>query len=510
MVTQPVFVLGLDSGTQSAKACVWDLQGHCHARASRPLAVSTPREGWAEQDSAAWWESARGAIAEAVSRVDASRVAAVGVAFQRETFTLLDDSGAPVRPGMLWLDIRAAAEVAEALRHTDADAFHRRTGKPLDVTSVIPRMLWIARHEPGTLAQARRWTDVGAFLLERLTGTPSTCVAGIDTTGLVDIASRWWAPDLLALAGLEAVRMPGLVEPGSVAGSLSAEAAAATGLRRGTPVVAAGGDGQVLAVGLGAAAGGGFTLTLGTSIVLGLPHSQPSVSSLYRTLMSARPDRQFLLESVIQSGTYILRWFSENFAGAGGDEEMERTVSAVAAGCDGLVTVPHWWGVRFPESMPEARGAMLGWSHRHTRAHFLRSILEGTAFELKKLVEDYRTEFPESPLPRIRIGGGGTQSPTWRRILCDSIGLPLVLNEEPEPVALGAAILAAAAAGAFPDVDAASAAMIRPGETLSPDPGAAMVYESVFRGLYLPLREAALRAAAGAAREQKQQNRDTF
>jgi len=490
-----MFVLGLDSGTQSAKACVWDLHGHCHARASRPLTVSTPQEGWAEQDPAEWWQSARAAIAEAASEVDPSRIAAMGVAFQRETFTLLDDSGSALRPGILWLDIRAGAEVEEASRRLGADAFHRRTGKPLDVTSVVPRMLWIARHEPGVFARARSWADVGSFLFGKLTGTPATCVAGADTTGLVDMAARWWAPDILSCAGLDGVRMPGLFEPGAVVGSLTREAAEATGLLRGLPVVAAGGDGQALAVGLGAGAGRGFTLTLGTSVVLGLPRAASSVSKLYRTLISARPDRQYLLESVIQSGTYILRWFEETFGRAGPsvDEDGERKVSALSPGSDGLITIPHWWGVRFPESMPEARGAMLGWSHRHTRAHFLRSILEGVAFELRKLVQDFQEELPGSAALPVTACGGGTRSRAWLRILCDTLGATIVLNEDPEPAALGAAILSAEAIGAFPDVDTAARAMIHTGETLNPDPGAASRYEALFRGSYLPLREAALR-----------------
>ncbi len=143
--------LGLDCGTQSAKAGIWDGHGTCLARAARPLSVQTPAEGWAEQDPREWWESARGAIAEAVARVGAARVAAMGVSFQRETFALLDGRGADVRPAILWLDIRAAAEVEEAARRIGADAYHRRTGKPLDVTSVLPRMLWLARHEPAAL-----------------------------------------------------------------------------------------------------------------------------------------------------------------------------------------------------------------------------------------------------------------------------------------------------------------------------------------------------------------------
>jgi len=480
-----VLFLGLDSGTQSAKVGIWDETGTCVSRASRPLSVQTPGEGWAEQDPAEWWSSAAGAVSEAVSRVEVSRVAAVGVSFQRETFALHDDEGRAVRPSLLWLDIRAGAEVQEAVRRVGAEAYHRRTGKPLDATSVLPRMLWLARHEPLALERASRWMDVGAFLMERLAGIPATVSAGADTTGLVDLRTRWWAPDHLAACGLDRLRMPGLVEPGHRVGALTREAAEATGLPAGLPVVAGGGDGQCLAVGLGATPGTGFTLTLGTSVILGVAHGTASVSPLYRTLIAARPDRQFLRESVIQSGTYVVKWFEESF-GPPGNADVPR-------GSDGLVTVPHWWGVRFPESLPDARGATFGWSHRHTRAHFHRSILEGVAFELRKLADDHRAELPGGASTRVRACGGGARSRTWLGILAEVIAVPVETAAEPEPAALGAAMLAAVGAGAFPDMDSVTAAMVRPGETIRPDEAGAAAYDALYRGGYLPAREASLR-----------------
>lgn len=180
------YILGLDCGTQSAKACIWDREGRCVARASAPLSVSAPHPGWAEQDPAEWWGSARAAIAQAASSIDATRLVALGIAFQRETFTLADARGAPLRPGILWLDIRADGETAEISGTFGADAIHRLTGKPLDVTSAVPRMRWIAHHEPDVLRRAARWMDVCSCIVERMTGELVTCVAGADTSGLVE------------------------------------------------------------------------------------------------------------------------------------------------------------------------------------------------------------------------------------------------------------------------------------------------------------------------------------
>jgi xylulokinase len=501
------FVIGLDCGTQSAKACIWDLKGRCVSRASAPLSVATPHPGWAEQDPEEWWGSARAAVAQAASAIDPGCIIALGIAFQRETFTLTDSHRVPLRPGILWLDIRASEETAEVSAAFGAEACHRLTGKPLDVTSAVPRMLWIARHEPDVFRRAARWMDVCSFVAERMTGDFATCVAGADTSGLVDLATRQWSPELRSIAGLGQIELPRLVEPGAVIGSLLPDAAHAMGVPPGLPVVAAGGDGQALSVGMGIGIGDGFTLTLGTSIALGLLSAHPSVAGLYRTLIAALPGSHYLLESVIQSGTYILRWFAESFGNgqddAGGIEAWEQEIAALPPGSDGLVTIPHWWGVRFPESDPDARGATLGWSHQHTRAHFLRSILEGVGFELKRFQQGFARECPEAKTRHVTVCGGGARSAAWLRILCDIMGMPLRVLDEQEPTALGAAMLAAVAAGAFTDPGGAARAMVGIGQILQPDPAAGECYDAIYERVYTPFRAASLALSAASRKVQR-------
>ncbi len=498
------YILGLDCGTQSAKACIWDREGRCVARASAPLSVSAPHPGWAEQDPAEWWGSARAAIAQAASSIDATRLVALGIAFQRETFTLADARGAPLRPGILWLDIRADGETAEISGTFGADAIHRLTGKPLDVTSAVPRMRWIAHHEPDVLRRAARWMDVCSCIVERMTGELVTCVAGADTSGLVDLSTRRWSTELRGLAGLGRIDLPRLVEPGTIVGGVTPDAARLLGVPPGLPVVAAGGDGQALAAGSGIGLDGGFSLSLGTSITLGLHSDTPSIADLYRTLIAADPGRRYLLESVIQSGTYILRWFTDAFGqgreASGAIDAWEPAVAALPPGSDGLVTIPHWWGVRFPESRSDARGATLGWSHQHGQAHFLRSILEGVGFELKLLQKGFARECPGAQRHRMTVCGGGSRSAAWLRILCDVTGLAVRVIDEQEPAALGAALLAAVGTGVFPDTTAAAAALLRIGRTLAPDRAAAARYDALYEELYIPLRTASLSLSAASGK----------
>jgi len=324
VTSQRTHLMGIDSGTQSTTVCVWSASGRRLARASAANAVRTPRPGWAEQDPRSWWASTRTAIRQVLQRVPAGRIAAVGLAYQRETFTLLDARGRPVRPGILWLDVRCGDEVEHLARRIGRERYHRRTGKPLDVTSAPARLLWLRRHEPRCLSSADRWTDVGGYLAGRLTGRWATCAAGGDTCGLIGLTSRDWIDDYLALAGLKRTQLPEIVEPGEVLGGLSRSAARQTHLPEGLPVVAAGGDGQVFNVGMNAAGSYEISLTLGTSIVLGLSCPEAPISPLFRTLIGASGGH--LLESVLQAGTYLLRRFVRRFGGteAGWDRRIAR------------------------------------------------------------------------------------------------------------------------------------------------------------------------------------------
>ena len=491
MATREEYLLGIDSSTQSTKACVWSPSGRLIAKAASNIRVESPRTGWAEQDPNRWWSSTRSAIRKVLRQVGSERIAAIGLAYQRETFALLGRAGEALRPAILWLDVRAEAEVKEVEKLVGREGYHNTTGKPLDVTSALPRLLWLRRHEPESVKGAARWADVGSYLSHRLTGEYRTCVAGTDTCGLIGLKSRDWEGPYLDLAGLGREQLPELVEPGDVIGRIAPGAARQTGLPEGLPVVAAGGDGQVFSVGMNAVAPFSVTLTLGTSIVLGISCADAPVSPLFRTLISASSG--YVLECVLQSGTYLLRWFVETCAGSRRRNEAywEQKVKDIAPGCEGLMTVPNWWGVRFPESLPDARGATIGWSNHHTFAHFYRSLLEGLAFELSRAVGELERTFPDRLERAIRTGGGGARSEVWIQILADVLNRPMSVNRQDEVTALGAAILAGVGVGILDDVASAAGEMVALKNAREPAPESAQLYCELFERCYLPLFESA-------------------
>ena len=501
------YVVGVDCGTQSTKVCIYDAaSGNLVARGSASHEVSSPAPSWAEQDSTRWgsamFEATKAAFAdvEALNKAGEHHIAGVGISFQREGFTLVPPSSwaPPLRPAILWLDGRATAEVAELEAAGEHESYHEVTGKPLDATSSLARMLWLQKHEPGLFSPsaAPRWMDCGAALSVALTGKASTCVAGADTAGLVDLRSRSWSTPLLDRAGLRFEDMPALAEPGAVVGHTTAEAEAASGgcLPVGTPVVMAGGDGQVFATGMipelfphanqsGGGTGSGdrdLLLTLGTSVVLSRRMDSPTVGSAFRTLIECDSASQsYRLETVLQSGTYLFRWFVESFAAAaaggggggsddssddssdgGGDpspasyKDWDDRASALPPGCDGLLTIPHWWGCRFPDQRPDLRGATIGWQNAHTQAHLYRSLLEGLCFELRRAADalDAADDTPAEGRGRarrvVRVGGGGAASPVLVQILADVLDATVVVpGGGSDAVAYGAAALAGAGAG---------------------------------------------------------------
>ncbi len=482
------------------------------SEASAAQAIDSPIDGHAEQSINEWRSGLFAAIRDALALVSEDRrqapVGAIGLSFQRESFTLVsppDDDQTelvPLRPAILWLDGRADGE-CEAIERAGSTAtltaaqYHDLTGKPLDVTSAMARMQWLAKHEPSVVSKPHHWVDCGAVLSHALTGNLTTCVAGCDTAGLIDLSQRQWSLPILEAAGLAPEQMPHLAEPGELLGGVSAAAAAELGgfVSVGCPVVAAGGDGQVFNVGMSARSGlgaGSMMLTLGTSVVLSVESTIASTAPAYRTLAAA-DGLNYTMESVVQSGTLILKWFVDEF-GAGDDFEIwERAAAKLPPGADGLMTVPHFWGCRFPDSRPSLRGATLGWSHTHSRAHLYRSMMEGLCLELRRAAD----HMPHTQSSPVHVGGGGADSDLLLSILADCMNRPVEVKDQGsasgESVAFGAALLAGQGAGlidSFQKNDSSEPS----GEAMRvflPDPERAAVYEELYTRVYRPLLDAA-------------------
>jgi len=280
--------------------------------------------------------------------------------------------------------------------------------------------------------------------------------------------------------------MPPTHEGPEVTGTVTAAAAAATGLRAGTPVVAGGGDQSANAVGVGAVSPGTVALSLGTSGVVFAPTDGPTrdPKGQVHAFCHAVPDRWHLM-TVMLSAAGSLRWFRDALAPGEDFGELAAGAADVAPGSDGLLFLPYLTGERSPHPDPLARGAFVGLTVSHERRHLTRAVLEGVAFGLRDGLDAMIAAGMPAPT-RIRASGGGIASPTWRQILADVLGAEIATVATPEGAAYGAGLLAAVAAGWYPTVEATTDALVRATPVASPGADAARYAEvhAIYRDLY--------------------------
>ena len=464
-------VIGLDSSTQSTKAIAWTRNGEAVAEGRASIAMDTPRPDWAEQSVEDWWSAACSSLRQVAAEIDIKRVAGIAISNQRETVAFLDAEGNTVRPAIVWLDERARQDIQLLSDAIGGERLHRITGKPADLTPVIYRLNWLKRHSPDTLSASARILDVHGFLTGKLTGTAAASWTSADPFGVFDIAEKTWSAPLLDHLGMSPDRFGVLHKPGTRVGTVTAAAAAASGLAAGTPVIAAGGDGQCAGLGVNATRSGRLYLNLGTAIIAGAWTGEPRVSRYWRTMTSPTGEGYFL-EGVQRAGAFFVNWFIDTFAGGRDDPavfaRLEAAAEAIPIGSEGLTVCPYLTGCMDPHWDANARASFSGLSPAHGPAHLYRAMLEALTLESARCITAMENSGVEAH--RILAVGGGANSRLWIRMLADANGLPVTLSKSLEASSLGAAMTAAVGVGWFQSFDAAAAAMSAEGDTVEPDP----------------------------------------
>ena len=467
-------VIGLDSSTQSTKAVAWTREGEALAEGRAPIESQMPRPGWVEQDMETWWDSACAALTALTGEIDPARVAGLAISNQRETVAFVDADGAAIRPAMVWLDERALEELPVLVEAFGGDRLHAITGKPVDVIPVLYRLSWMKRHEAEALARSAKILDVHGFLTGRLTGRSVASWTSADPFGLLDIGSKTWSAPILDYLELTAERFADLVAPGERLGAVTEAAQAATGLRAGTPIIAAGGDGQCAGLGVNATKPGTIYLNLGTAIVTGAWSREAEIGRYWRTLTSPTGEGYFL-EGCQRAGAFFINWLIDGFAGGRADpavfDRLEAQAEALPIGSEGVTVCPYLAGCMDPHWDPEARASIEGLGPSHGIGHLYRASLEALTLESARCIATMAGQGIASE--RLLAVGGGAQSAIWTRMFADATGLPLTKSESLEASALGAGMSAAVGVGWFGGFDEAAAAMSRDGETIRPDPARA-------------------------------------
>jgi xylulokinase len=490
-----IHTLGIDVGTSGTRALIIDSQGHVVASATEEHApFASPEIGWAEQQPEDWWRACCIAVPQAIKNagLPAEEIACVGFSGQMHGAVMLDEHGQVVRPALIWCDVRTEKQGRALTEKIGAERLIQATCNPALANFTLTKLLWVQQNEPHNWKRVRSIMLPKDYVRWRMTGEHATDMADASGTLLLDVAHRRWSKLMADASEIDERLLPALFESPDICGKVSSPGAAATGLRRGTPVVAGAGDQAAGAVGMGIVAPGAVSATIGTSGVVFAATDRPALELQGRlhTFCHAIPDRWHVM-GVTQAAGLSLRWFRDQF-GAGdkkdGRDPYERLTDEAAKvppGCQGLLWTPYLMGERTPHLDPDARAALVGLTATHTRAHVIRAILEGVAFSLR----DTFTLFGDMKVAvnKIRLGGGGARSSLWRQIQADVYGSEVEIVEAEEGAAYGAAILAGVGAGAWKSVDEACSAVVRVAERVKPKQQAVAVMNAsyaAFRKVY--------------------------
>jgi sugar (pentulose or hexulose) kinase len=500
--------LAIDVGTQSVRAILFDPLGEPIAIGRVPIEpYVSPQPGWAEQDPEAWWTSVGEACrklwaaAAAIERpIGPDAVAGVALTTQRVTLVVADETGAPLRPAIVWLDQRRtdglppigglwgavfrAMGVRETVARFQADA----------------EANWIQRNEPAVWKRIRRYGVLSSWLTARLTGEWVDSTASQVGYLPFDFKRGEWVGRLdwkWQVAAFERGWLPRLVPPTGRLGELTSAAATHLGVAAGLPLIAAAGDKQCEALGAGAVQPDVAALSFGTTATIGTTHRRYLEAIPLVPPYPAAIPGAWLVELQVMRGFWMVEWFKREFgaseiARAGAldippEALFEELLAASPPGSMGLLLQPYWMpGVRYPG--PEAKGAMVGFGDVHGRAHVYRAILEGLAYALREGAE--RTvRRSKVPIRELRVSGGGSQSRAAVQLFADVFGLPASRPHTHEAAGLGAAIDVMLGLGIHADPIDAVAAMVRVADRFDPDPAANRTYEDLYRSVYLPMYE---------------------
>jgi xylulokinase len=331
--------------------------------------------------------------------------------------------------------------------------------------------------------------DVHGFLVQRLTGKFTTSLASADSFGLIDAGHDAWAEDLITGIGLRPEQFCDTVRPGEVIGEVTAEAAKATGLPAGIPVVAGLGDGQAACLGAGVTSLDRAYFNLGTAVTGGPIEREYVTDPSCRTLYGGAPGT-YLLESVLRGGMATMTWFMRNFGDSldskADFDRYEAAARKVGPGAAGLVLVPYWNAVMNPYYDNSASGIIVGWRAGHGRNELFRAVEEGICFEFKLAMEGIQDATGQR-IEEFVILGGGSNSDLWCQISADILGATVTRAHTVEATNLGAGILGAYGVGWYPSVEEAASAMTDTTESFQPDDQTSRRYATLFEDVYRPL-----------------------
>ena len=484
-------LLGIDIGTSSCKAAIFEPDGKVAAQAGSEYEVLYPKPGWAEQDPDNWWDAVCRALRAMLAddSIDVNKIAGIGIGGQSWAQILLSKDGESLCNTPLWMDTRAADICEELDRNIGKGRIFEVCGNPLQPTYTLPKVLWYKRHFPDIYNRAEKILQSNGYIVYKLTGCVSQDICQAYGYHCFDMRRGRWDDALASDMGVRRGMLPDISPCHEIVGLVTKEAARQCGLAEGTPVVAGGLDAACGTLGAGVIRKGETQeqggQAGGMSICLDSYHADQRLILSYHVVPG-----KWLLQGGTVGGGGVMRWLGEEFWPDVSYRALDEEAANVAPGSDGLIFLPYMSGERSPIWDANAKGVYFGLDFAKKRGHMIRSGLEGVAFSLRHNLET--AEQAGATANRLRTMGGAANSLLWTQIKSDVTGKPIDVPSSDTATTLGAALLAGVAAGIYRDFDDAVGRTVKITRKHEPEPENAHVYQrayETYKGLYMQLKQ---------------------
>ncbi len=487
---EKAYILAHDLGTSGDKATLYDAEGKLCASSFGSYQTYYLDGGGVEQDSDEWWkavcESTQALLAK--TGIKSTSIACVTFSAQMMGVLPVDRNGKPLRRSIIWADLRSGKQAEYFASRMPMEEVYRITGHRLTSSYSATKLLWVRDNEPDIYKKTYKILQAKDFIVRKLTGAFATDYSDACGTNLFDILKRRWSEDILKAIDIPLSVLPEAHASTDIVGRVTEEAARATGLAAGTPVVIGGGDGCCAATGAGAVEPGLTYNVIGSSSWIAMATKEPIFDPKMRTFNWVHLDEKLYSPcGTMQAAGYSFSWLKDNLCayeadvakrtGGNAYDLIEAEIEKAEAGSKNLLFLPYLLGERSPRWNPAAKGAFVGLTISHTKAEVYRSVIEGVSFNLKVILDTFNQMVP---IDEVIVIGGASRSKVWLNILADIWQKPVLIPRFlEEATSLGAAVCGGVAAGIFPDFSVARK-FNDVVETIKPDPNMRERYMSLY------------------------------
>lgn len=472
-----MYYIGIDLGTSAVKLLLMDSDGVILHTVSREYPISFPHPGWSEQNPEDWWEQTLQGLKDLTSEFDKSKVAGISFGGQMHGLVILDEVDRVIRPAILWNDGRTGKQVAYLNEVIGKERLSDDTANIAFAGFTAPKLLWMKEEEPENFNRIRKIMLPKDYLAYRLSGIHCSDYSDASGMLLLDVKNRCWSKEMVTLCGIREEQLPKLYESYNTVGPIKPELAKELGFPYTCRIVAGAGDNAAAAVGTGTVGDGRCNISLGTSGTIFISSSNFSVDRNNALHSFAHADGNYHLMGCMLSAASCNKWWMDEILRTK-DYEVEQD-GITKLGENHVYFLPYLMGERSPHNNPDARGTFIGLTMDTSREDMTQAVLEGVAFAMRDSFEIAKSLGIR--ITSTKICGGGAKSPLWRKILANVLNVKVEVPVVKEGPALGAAILATVADGAFPNVEEAAERILHVKETIYPDPLLAEKYEVKYR-----------------------------